>query len=63
MFSRTSICAQVLGSHVNRGAGYGLEVPVHFILPYKMRCMGKKIINGVDKTVEARFERCMKNAI
>ena len=31
MVPLTSIYAQVLGSRVNHGAGYGLEVPLRFI--------------------------------
>ena len=41
---KTLIHARVLGKRVNRGAGYGLEVPVCFIFPRpcQRNCMGKE---------------------
>lgn len=65
IFPRMSICAQVLGSRVNRGAGYGLDVPVHVTFQCHTKCVSqvKKKINDTDQAAEARFKRCMKNAI
>ena len=65
MLSRMSICAEVLCSLANRGAGYGLEIPVCFIFQGHTKCVAwtKKKINNVDKAIEARFKKCMKNVI
>ena len=65
MLPRTSIRAQVLGARVNRGAGYGLELPVCFIFQGHTKCVEwvKKKINDADNEIEARFQSCIKNTI
>ena len=56
---------QVLGSIVNCGAGYGLEFPVRFIFEGHAKVVewARKKISDTEKKVEARYEKCMKNAV
>ena len=57
-----TIRCKVTGKRVNRGAGYGLEIPVHYALigpdkavSFTERCI-KKILDSVDKKVR----KCLK---
>ena len=64
--------AEVLGKKVNRGGGYGLEIPVryHFLGPAKTKvqnflCKGirlvkKKIRNRKKKTPECKVSKYLK---
>ena len=62
---RTSIRAQVLGSRVNRGAGYVLQIPVRFIFQGHAKGVewARKKISDAEKKVEARYEKSLKNAV
>ena len=60
-----SIPARVLGKRVNRGAAYGLEIPVCFICQGHVKGIAwvKKKIEDPEKMVQSRIEKCMKNAL
>ena len=62
---RTSIRCTVLGPRVNRGAGYGLEVPVryHFQGHEKAIAWVKKKVGGKEKEIDTKVSRCLKNAM
>ena len=62
---KTLIHARVLGKRVNRGAGYGLEVPVCFIFQDHVKGIAwvKKKIERAEKMVQSRIKKCMKNAL
>ena len=61
----TSIRAEVLGPKINRGAGHGLEVPVRFIFQGHGKAVGwvKKKVEDEEAKLEARFNKCLKNAV
>ena len=63
--SKTSIRACVLGKRITRGAGYGFEIPVCFILPGHIKGIAwvKKKIKDAEKMIQSRMEKCMKNAL
>ena len=63
--SSASIRARVLDKMVKRGAGYGLEIPVCFVFQGHVKGVHwrKKKIDEAEKKVQARFEKCMKNAV
>ena len=56
---KTSIRAGVLGKRVNRGAGYGLEIPVCFIFQGHVKGIAwvKKKIEDAEKMVQSRIEK------
>ena len=59
---KISIRARVLGKGVNRGIGYGLEIPVCFIFQGHAKGIAwvrKKIVDA-EKMVQFRLEKCMK---
>ena len=60
----TSIRARVLGKRVNRGAGYGLEIPVCFV--FQGHAKGaewiKKIVEA-EKKLQAHLEKFLKNVV
>ena len=62
---QTSIRARVLGKRVNRGAGYGLEMPLLFIFQGHVEgiAWGKKKIEDAEKMVQSRIEKSMKNVL
>ena len=62
---RTSIRCTVLGPRVNRGAGYGLEVPAryHFQGHEKAIAWVKKKVGGKEKEIDTKVSRCLKNAM
>ena len=57
--------AEVVGNRVNRGAGHGLEVPVHyhFYGPRKAIMWVKKRLSEANRKIEEKLKSCMKNAI
>ena len=62
---KTSILARVLGKRVNRGAGYGFEIPVCFIFQGHVKGIAwvKKKIKDAEKMVQSRIEKYIKNAL
>ena len=60
-----SIRAEVLGPRVNRGAGHGLEVPVRFIFQGHRKAVEwvRKKLNEEEAKIEAKFKKCLKNAV
>ena len=58
----TSVQVQVTGKRVNRGSGYGLEIPVKFIFQGTSRAINwiRKRISEVDDGVQAKVDRCLK---
>ena len=62
---RTSIRSRVLGKRVNRGAGYGLQIPICFIFQGHVKGIAwiKKEIEDAEKMVQSRNKKCMKNAL
>ena len=60
---KTSLRARILGKRVNRGASYGLEIPVCFIFRGHVKEIAwvKKKIEDAEKMVQSRIEKCMKN--
>ena len=62
---RTSIRSRVLGKRVNRGAGYGLQIPICFIFQGHVKGIAwvKKEIEDAEKMVRSRIKKCMKNAL
>ena len=50
---------------MNRGAGNGLEVPVHYYFygPRKAVMWANKRLSEVDRKIEEKLKSCMKNAI
>ena len=59
---KTSIRGRVLGKRNNRGAGYGLEIPVCFIFLGHVKRIAwvKKKIEDTEKIVQSRIEKCIK---
>ena len=60
---KTSIRARFLSKRVDRGAGYGFEIPICFIFQGHI-----KGITWVNKEIEEKMvpspiEKCMKNAL
>ena len=62
---KTSIRLRVLDKRVNRGAGYGLEIPVCFMFQGYVKGIVwvKKKIEDAQKMVQSRIEKCMNNAL
>ena len=63
--TNASIRAEVLGPRVNRGAGHGLEVPVRFIFQGHRKAVEwvRKKLNEEEAKIEAKFKKCLKNAV
>ena len=59
---KTSIRARALGKRVNRGTGYGLEIPVCFIFQGHITEIAwiKKKIEDAEKMAQSHFEKYMK---
>ena len=60
----TLIRVRVLGKRVNHGASYGLEIFVCFVFQAHVKQVEwiKKIAEA-EKKVQARFKKCMTNAV
>ena len=58
----TSIEFQVIGKRLNRGGGYGLEIPViyHFYGQEKLVNWLIKKIEAVKKELEYKVSKCLK---
>ena len=58
----TSIKAEVTGKRVNRGGGYGLEVPViyYFTGPGKLIDWAKKNLKFCKENLENKTKKCLK---
>ena len=57
-----TISCKVAGKRVNRGAGYGLEIPVQyrFFDAKKAIEWAEKNIQKVFKNIDKKFDKCMK---
>ena len=58
----TSIKVEVVGKRVNRGDGYGLEIPVAYRLngPEKLVKWLIKKIEAVRKELDCKVSKCLK---
>ena len=58
----TSITAIVTGKRLNRGGGYGLEVPVTFTFygPKKLMDWAKNKLEVVKDDLEKKYNKCLK---
>ena len=52
----------VTGKRVNRGAGFGLEIPVNYIFYGNSRVIFwlEKTLNKLEKALSAKIEKCVK---
>ena len=57
-----SIRVCVKGKRINRGAGYGLEIPAEYISYGNEKAIQwiKKTLDGVDCNVKEKVLRCLK---
>ena len=62
---QTTIRAEVVGPRVNRGAGHGLEIPVRYIFQGHGKAVDwiRRKVEEEEARVEARFKKCLKNAV
>ena len=60
LMSMASSCN--IGPSVNRGGGYGLEIPVlyHFLGPAKATDWLKRKLETVEKEIECNVSKCLK---
>ena len=60
----TSMEAEVVGKRLNRGGGYGLDIPVlyRFYSPPKalLTMVDKKELEKVKKELECNISKCLK---
>ena len=57
---KISIHVWVFGKRVNRGAGYGLEIPVYLIFQGSVKGIEE---NRKYRESQSRIKKCIKNAI
>ena len=57
-----SIEVEDVGKRINRGGGYGLEIPVqyHFFAPAKTIDWLKKKLETVEKELDCNVSKCLK---
>ena len=55
----TAIEVEVLGKRVNRGSGYGLEIPVKYGQEKLIQWLAKKL-EAVIKELECKISKCVK---
>ena len=61
-FPNSTIHAEVTGKRVNRGAGYGLEIPVKYCFYGKAETINlvKKLIEKINCSFQGKVEKCIK---
>ena len=57
-----SIRVCVKGKRINRGVGYGLEIPAEYIFYGNEKAIqwAKRALDGVDGNVKKKVSRCLK---
>ena len=52
----------VTGKRINRGAGYGLEIPVEYVFNGNEKALqwAKKNLDNIDANVNKKVGRCLK---